>query len=231
MRTEAKEVLISQTCNIDDMPMQQGVNKVSCQVTVIVVVIDIDVSSTVMMSDGEAPILAWKTHAAAGLARLLTVEFVSSCCGRCAGRRNTRRLTKQFGELHKVEPKVNHLIHLWQVEFLRQRPSTVGAGGQMARLRGSLRHGRPFKRDLVNFSEKILHLCGVNVRAHCVDQFDVGTERGALVREKFQEAVDHANGWTLRSQKISYDSALFSTPPRFHDSFDNWHKGCWTTSR
>ena len=66
MRTKAKEVLISQTCNkaykgkkgsidlsdlslnrwLDDMAMQQGVNRVSCQVTVIVVVIDIDVSST-----------------------------------------------------------------------------------------------------------------------------------------------------------------------------------------
>ena len=66
MRKKAKEVLISQTCNkaykgkkgstdlsdlslnrwLDDMAMQQGVNRVSCQVTVIVVVIDIDVSST-----------------------------------------------------------------------------------------------------------------------------------------------------------------------------------------
>ena len=66
MRTKAKEVLISQTCNnaykgkkgstdlsdlslsrwLGDMAIQQGVNRVSCQVTVIVVVIDIDVSST-----------------------------------------------------------------------------------------------------------------------------------------------------------------------------------------
>ena len=66
MRTKAKDVLISQTCNnaykgkkgstdlsdlslnrwLDDMAIQQGVNRVSCQVTVIVVVTDIDVSST-----------------------------------------------------------------------------------------------------------------------------------------------------------------------------------------
>ena len=83
----------------------------------------------VMMSDGEASILAWKTHVAAGLARWHGVKVVSSCCGRCAGQRiggacdtrevkgNTRQLTKQFVELHKVEPKVDHLIHLWQVEF------------------------------------------------------------------------------------------------------------------
>ena len=70
VRTNAKEVLISQTCNnaykgkegstdlsdlslnqwLDDMAIQQGVNKVSCQVTVIVVVIDIDVSSTLSLS-------------------------------------------------------------------------------------------------------------------------------------------------------------------------------------
>ena len=65
MRTKAKEVLISQTCNsaykgtdlsdlslnrwLDDMAIQQGVNRVSCQVTVTVVVTDIDVSSTIMI--------------------------------------------------------------------------------------------------------------------------------------------------------------------------------------
>ena len=66
MRTKAKEVLISQTCNnaykgkkgstdlsdlslnrwLDDVAIQQGANKVSCQVTFVVVVTDIDVSST-----------------------------------------------------------------------------------------------------------------------------------------------------------------------------------------
>ena len=65
MRTKAKEVLISQTCNnaykgkkgstglsdlslnrwLDDAAIQQGANRVSCRVTVIVVVTDIDVSS------------------------------------------------------------------------------------------------------------------------------------------------------------------------------------------
>ena len=44
MRTRAKrEALIPQ---LDDVAIQQGVNKVSCQVTEIVVVTDIDVSST-----------------------------------------------------------------------------------------------------------------------------------------------------------------------------------------
>ena len=66
MRTKAKEVLISQTCNnaykdekgstdlsdlslnrwIDDMAIQQGVNRVSCQVTVVVVVKGIGISPT-----------------------------------------------------------------------------------------------------------------------------------------------------------------------------------------
>ena len=63
---KAREVLISQTCNnayknkkgstdltdlslnrwLDDMAIQHGVNRDSCQVTVIVVVTDIDVSPT-----------------------------------------------------------------------------------------------------------------------------------------------------------------------------------------
>ena len=67
MGTKAKEVLISQTCNnaykgkkgstdlsdlslnrwLYDTAIQQGVNRVSCKVTVIVVVTDIGVSSTV----------------------------------------------------------------------------------------------------------------------------------------------------------------------------------------
>ena len=66
MRTKAKEVLISQTCNnaykgkkgstdlsdlslnrwLYDTAIQQGANRVSCQVTVIVVVTDNHVSST-----------------------------------------------------------------------------------------------------------------------------------------------------------------------------------------
>ena len=67
VRTKAQEALISQTCNnafkgkkggtdqsdlslnrwLDDAAIQQGANKVSCQVTVVVEVTGIDVSSTV----------------------------------------------------------------------------------------------------------------------------------------------------------------------------------------
>ena len=66
MRSKAKEVLISQTRNnaykgkkgstdlsdlslnrwLDDAAIQQGANRVSCQVTVVVVVTGIDISST-----------------------------------------------------------------------------------------------------------------------------------------------------------------------------------------
>ena len=46
MRTKAKEALISQTGWLDDVAIQQDANRVSCQVTVVVVVTDIYVSST-----------------------------------------------------------------------------------------------------------------------------------------------------------------------------------------
>ena len=50
MRTKAEEALISQTCPwtgwLDDVAIQQDANRVSCQVTIVVVVTGVDVSST-----------------------------------------------------------------------------------------------------------------------------------------------------------------------------------------
>ena len=43
---------------LDDMAIQQGVNRVSCQVTIFVVVTDIDVSSTVIMNTAGGNIVA-----------------------------------------------------------------------------------------------------------------------------------------------------------------------------
>ena len=85
MRTKAKEVLISQTCNnaykgkkgstdlsdlslnrwLDDVAIQQCVNRVSCQVTVIVVVTDIDVSFTsILVIHGMQRIVSWRRRGA-----------------------------------------------------------------------------------------------------------------------------------------------------------------------